>query len=58
MDMALHVPPAQEKKRVKVYELRENDWHDKGTGFCTAQMIDVSLELNYTGHSVVMAYQC
>ncbi|KAL9108970.1 MAG: hypothetical protein Q9227_006366 [Pyrenula ochraceoflavens] len=38
--MALHVPPAQDKKRVKVYELRENDWHDRGTGFCTAQMVE------------------
>ncbi|KAI9723538.1 MAG: Platinum sensitivity protein [Chrysothrix sp. TS-e1954] len=28
-----------ERKRVKVYELRENDWYDRGTGFCTAQSI-------------------
>lgn len=35
--MAQHVPhPATEKKRVKVYELRNNDWFDRGTGFCTA----------------------
>ncbi|KAI1461968.1 DUF625-domain-containing protein [Annulohypoxylon moriforme] len=25
-----------DKKRVKVYELRNNDWFDRGTGFCTA----------------------
>ncbi|KAL3426110.1 suppressor of mek1 [Phlyctema vagabunda] len=25
-----------EKKRVKVYELKNNDWVDRGTGFCTA----------------------
>ncbi len=32
------VPPPQstDKKRVKVYELRNNDWFDRGTGFCTA----------------------
>ncbi|KAM3447335.1 hypothetical protein MY3296_008805 [Beauveria thailandica] len=27
---------ATDKKRVKVYELRNNDWFDRGTGFCTA----------------------
>ncbi|KAK5998710.1 hypothetical protein PT974_01092 [Cladobotryum mycophilum] len=27
---------ATEKKRVKVYELRNNDWYDRGTGFCSA----------------------
>ncbi|KAK6372208.1 Platinum sensitivity protein [Lithohypha guttulata] len=35
------VPPgASDKKRVKVYELRENDWYDRGTGFCTGQIIN------------------
>lgn len=35
--MAQHVPhPATGKKRVKVYELRNNDWFDRGTGFCSA----------------------
>lgn len=29
--------PPNDKKRVKVYELRNNDWFDRGTGFCTAQ---------------------
>lgn len=36
--MAL-APSLTERKRVKVYELRENDWFDRGTGFCTAQSI-------------------
>ncbi|KAL2755189.1 hypothetical protein ACRALDRAFT_2042961 [Sodiomyces alcalophilus JCM 7366] len=35
--MAQSVPhQATDKKRVKVYELRNNDWFDRGTGFCTA----------------------
>ena len=42
--MALAVPPPpNDRKRVKVYELRENDWFDRGTGFCTGQMINVIL---------------
>ena len=35
------VPPAHEKKRVKVYELKDNDWFDRGTGFCTGRVINV-----------------
>jgi len=31
-----------DSKRVKVYELRENDWYDRGTGFCAAAVIKVS----------------
>ncbi|KAK5174651.1 Platinum sensitivity protein [Saxophila tyrrhenica] len=27
----------QDRKRVKVYELKNNDWYDRGTGFCTGQ---------------------
>ena len=35
--MAQAVPdPPGEKRRVKVYELRNNDWFDRGTGFCFA----------------------
>ncbi|KAI2618876.1 DUF625-domain-containing protein [Hypoxylon sp. NC1633] len=36
--MAAQPVPHQstDKKRVKVYELRNNDWFDRGTGFCTA----------------------
>lgn len=26
---------ANERKRVKVYELKNNDWYDRGTGFCS-----------------------
>ena len=40
--MALHAPLANDKKRVKVYELRDNDWFDRGTGFCTGQIVNVS----------------
>lgn len=36
--MAAQPVPHQstDRKRVKVYELRNNDWFDRGTGFCTA----------------------
>lgn len=35
--MAQPVPhQGTDKKRVKVYELRNNDWFDRGTGFCRA----------------------
>jgi hypothetical protein len=33
---------SNERKRVKVYELKSNDWFDRGTGFCTGQLVDVS----------------
>ena len=39
--MALAIPPAVDKKRVKVYELRNNDWFDRGTGFCLALSVNV-----------------
>ncbi|KAI6817586.1 DUF625-domain-containing protein [Hortaea werneckii] len=32
-------PPSPERKRVKVYELKNNDWYDRGTGFCSGQLI-------------------
>lgn len=32
-----------DKKRVKVYELRSNDWFDRGTGFCSASFIPVRI---------------
>lgn len=41
MALALPVPPPNERKRVKVYELRDNDWFDRGTGFCTGQIVNV-----------------
>ncbi|OGE56819.1 hypothetical protein PENARI_c002G11658 [Penicillium arizonense] len=37
--MALEVQPPDGRKRVKVYELRDNDWFDRGTGFCTGQIM-------------------
>jgi len=38
--MALTVPPAADRKRVKVYELKNNDWFDRGTGFCTGSVVN------------------
>ncbi|OJD21589.1 hypothetical protein ACJ73_07071 [Blastomyces percursus] len=38
--MAVVAPPPHDRKRVKVYELRDNDWFDRGTGLCSAQVID------------------
>jgi len=44
--MAQPVPhQATDKKRVKVYELRNNDWFDRGTGFCTATFATVCLAI-------------
>ncbi|KKA25197.1 DUF625 domain protein [Rasamsonia emersonii CBS 393.64] len=40
MALALPVPPPSVRKRVKVYELRDNDWFDRGTGFCTGQIVN------------------
>lgn len=40
--MAQPVPhQTTDKKRVKVYELRDNDWFDRGTGFCFACFVPV-----------------
>ncbi|KAF1812630.1 DUF625-domain-containing protein [Eremomyces bilateralis CBS 781.70] len=33
-------PPANDRKRVKVYELKSNDWFDRGTGFCTGSLVN------------------
>jgi hypothetical protein len=42
--MAQPVPhQATDKRRVKVYELRHNDWFDRGTGFCHACLVPVCL---------------
>ncbi|KAI5777665.1 component of IIS longevity pathway SMK-1-domain-containing protein [Geopyxis carbonaria] len=39
--MALAVPnPPTTPRRVKVYELRNNDWYDRGTGYCTGQLLN------------------
>ncbi|KAJ5908277.1 hypothetical protein N7495_000959 [Penicillium taxi] len=32
--------PPDGRKRVKVYELRDSDWFDRGTGFCTGQILN------------------
>ena len=37
--MALAAPPLNDRKRVKVYELKNNDWYDRGTGFCAGQVV-------------------
>lgn len=37
--MALAAPPLNDRKRVKVYELKNNDWYDRGTGFCAGQVL-------------------
>ena len=51
--MALAVPnPPNERKRVKVYELKNNDWFDRGTGFCTGQVVQVSLSTREPGIAV------
>lgn len=36
--IALVATPSNDRKRVKVYELRKNDWLDRGTGFCIGQL--------------------
>ncbi|KAI9372522.1 DUF625 domain protein [Aspergillus egyptiacus] len=38
--MAMDLQPPSDRKRVKVYELKENDWFDRGTGFCTGRILD------------------
>ncbi|KAI9678462.1 MAG: Platinum sensitivity protein [Trizodia sp. TS-e1964] len=41
--MALVAPTlSDDRRRVKVYELRNNDWFDRGTGFCMGRLLDVS----------------
>ncbi|WWD22828.1 hypothetical protein CI109_107322 [Kwoniella shandongensis] len=34
MQQEMEAGPSQEGKRVKVYELRDSSWFDRGTGFC------------------------
>ena len=41
MALVVGPPPPNDKKRVKVYELRNNDWFDRGTGFCTGRVVNV-----------------
>ena len=54
--MALVQSALNEKKRVKVYELKNNDWFDRGTGFCTGRVIGVShpethAKVSWSGHT-------
>lgn len=44
--MALELQPSSDRKRVKVYELKNNDWFDRGTGFCVGQILDVRFDLS------------
>lgn len=44
--MALELQSSSDRKRVKVYELRNNDWFDRGTGFCVGQILDVRFILS------------
>ncbi|KAF2652711.1 DUF625-domain-containing protein [Lophiostoma macrostomum CBS 122681] len=38
--MALVAAPSNDRKRVKVYELKNNDWFDRGTGFCRGVVVN------------------
>ncbi|KAI2092610.1 Platinum sensitivity protein [Ophidiomyces ophidiicola] len=49
--MALAIPPPNDRKRVKVYELKDNDWFDRGTGFCTGQILDVRPLPSWLSHT-------
>jgi protein phosphatase-4 regulatory subunit 3 len=54
--MALAAPPsANERKRVKVYELKNNDWYDRGTGFCSGQLQPQASQENPEAHVVVLS---
>lgn len=51
--MAQPVPhQPTDKKRVKVYELRNNDWYDRGTGFCSAAFLHVRASF-FSSHASV-----
>jgi len=45
--MALVAAPSNDRKRVKVYELRNNDWFDRGTGFCRGIVVNVRSPLRF-----------
>lgn len=48
LTMAAQPVPHQstDRRRVKVYELRNNDWFDRGTGFCTATFNSVGFSFS------------
>lgn len=39
--MDLVPPNILDRRRVKVYELKSNDWYDRGTGFCAGRVVNV-----------------
>lgn len=43
--MAMMATSPGERKRVKVYELKNNDWFDRGTGFCTGRVLNEESKL-------------
>lgn len=44
--MTLAVPNVPSTpRRVKVYELKDSDWFDRGTGYCTGVMVNVGIPL-------------
>lgn len=36
-----HQTQQPDRRRAKVYELRDNNWFDRGTGLCSAEFIEV-----------------
>lgn len=46
MALAQPVPAQNRNNRVKVYELKQNDWYDRGTGFCHGATINVGEHTN------------
>jgi len=55
--MAQQVPhQTHERRRVKVYELRHNDWFDRGTGFCFACWVPVRFNFCCAAPSSTSAY--
>jgi hypothetical protein len=53
--MALVAPPSNDRKRVKVYELKNNDWFDRGTGFCRGVFVNVGRQRWYRGRQILRA---
>ncbi|KAK3676258.1 Platinum sensitivity protein [Recurvomyces mirabilis] len=43
-----------QSRRVKVYELKNNDWYDRGTGFCSGQVLQPNAD-NPDGRIVVVS---
>lgn len=55
--MALPAPTLNNTKRVKVYELKNNDWYDRGTGFCSGTVLSAPSSSSDTidAHIVVVS---